>query len=116
MEPVTDGDIRRALLNGYGLGSSVFDVPRPKTRTARVGVSTVQIAPLFGDPVRAVPILNDNDQVVDLALFDRRMHLRVAEPSLSDKELQYVSECILTGWISSAGRFVARFEEALVVF
>lgn len=113
---VTDGDVRRALLNGYGLESGVSEITRPKTRTARVGMSADQIASLFSEPVRAVPILNDSGQVVDLALFDRRIHLPVAEPSLGDKELQYVSECVLTGWISSAGKYVTRFEEAIANF
>ena len=113
---VTDGDIRRALLNGYGLESDVSEVPRPKTRTARVGMSMDQIASFFIKPVKVVPILNDSAHVVDLALFDRRIHLPVAEPSLGDKELQYVSECILTGWISSAGKYVTRFEEAVADF
>lgn len=113
---VTDGDIRRALLNGHGLESSVSEIQRPKTKTARVGMPTEQIASLFNELVRSVPILNDDDQVVDLALFDRRMHLPIAEPTLGDKELQYVSECILTGWISSAGKFVSRFEESMANF
>ncbi|HBE04572.1 MAG: aminotransferase DegT [Spirochaetes bacterium GWF1_41_5] len=31
-------------------------------------------------------------------------------PNLNGKELEYVTECIKTGWISSAGKFVERFE------
>lgn len=113
---VTDGDIRRALLNGFGLESQLSDIPHPEPKTARIGTSAEQIAALFNKPVRAVPLLSEEGQVVDLALFDQRMHLPVAEPSLGDKELQYVSECVLTGWISSAGKFVTRFEEMLANF
>jgi perosamine synthetase len=36
--------------------------------------------------------------------------LPVCEPCLGSKELEYVSECIRTGWISSAGRFIDEFE------
>ena len=32
-------------------------------------------------------------------------------PNLSGRELEYVSQCLQTGWISSAGEFVSRFEE-----
>ena len=35
----------------------------------------------------------------------------VNEPLLNGKELEYVSECIRTGWISSAGKFITEFEE-----
>lgn len=32
------------------------------------------------------------------------------EPQVGSKETQYISECLETGWISSAGPFVTRFE------
>ncbi len=35
----------------------------------------------------------------------------VNEPSLGDKEFQYAAECLKTGWISSAGKFIGDFEE-----
>jgi perosamine synthetase len=35
-------------------------------------------------------------------------------PVLRGKELEYVSECIASGWVSSAGGFVDRFEKAFV--
>jgi perosamine synthetase len=35
----------------------------------------------------------------------------VNEPVLGDQELQYVSECVRTGWISSAGKFIDEFEQ-----
>lgn len=36
----------------------------------------------------------------------------VNEPSLRGNELKYVTECIETGWISSEGPFIGRFENA----
>ena len=35
----------------------------------------------------------------------------VNEPLLGERELEYVTECIRTGWISSAGHFINEFEE-----
>jgi len=35
----------------------------------------------------------------------------VNEPLLGGRELEYVTECIRTNWISSAGRFIGEFEE-----
>lgn len=37
--------------------------------------------------------------------------LRVSEPDLGGNELAYVTECVRSGWISSASPFVRRFEE-----
>jgi perosamine synthetase len=34
----------------------------------------------------------------------------VSEPLLGDKEREYVTECLASGWISSSGPFVERFE------
>ena len=36
----------------------------------------------------------------------------VNEPLLDGNEQRYLAECIDTGWISSEGPFVARFEQA----
>ena len=35
----------------------------------------------------------------------------VNEPLLAQRELEYVTECVRTGWISSAGRFIEEIEE-----
>lgn len=35
----------------------------------------------------------------------------VNEPLIGDQELVYVNECLRTGWVSSAGRFIEEFEE-----
>jgi perosamine synthetase len=35
----------------------------------------------------------------------------VSEPRLDGRELEYVTECLTTGWISSAGRFLGEFEQ-----
>jgi len=40
----------------------------------------------------------------------------IAKPSFSGNELKYVTECITTGWISSIGKFVMKFEEAIASF
>lgn len=37
------------------------------------------------------------------------------EPKFANNALTYVTECVETGWVSTAGRFVAKFEEALQV-
>lgn len=113
---VTDGDVRRALLQGHGLETPVSKISRPKTITAPAGTPIEKISVLFSDPVRVVPLLDENSIVVDLAIFDRRIYLPVAEPVLDEKELLYVNECILTGWVSSAGKYVKKFENIFADF
>ena len=38
------------------------------------------------------------------------------EPLLGGKELEYVTDCIKTNWISSQGKYVLQFEETLQKF
>ncbi|MBS4002152.1 MAG: DegT/DnrJ/EryC1/StrS family aminotransferase, partial [Afipia sp.] len=38
------------------------------------------------------------------------------EPVFAGQEIKYLSECIETGWVSSVGRFVDRFEQQLAEY
>lgn len=38
------------------------------------------------------------------------------EPTFNDKEVEYVTDCVKTGWVSSVGTYVNRFEEDLAKF
>jgi perosamine synthetase len=107
---LTDGDIRRALLNGIGLESVLGLVSHPKPTFVHASAPREEVLRLFSEAIRVIPVLDQADRVVDLALFDRRTHLPVAQPLLGEAELVNVMECILTGWISSTGRFVGEFE------
>jgi len=40
----------------------------------------------------------------------------VNEPSIGERELEYVTECLRTGWVSSAGRFLEDFEQAWAAY
>jgi perosamine synthetase len=40
----------------------------------------------------------------------------VNEPLLGDREREYVLDCLQSGWISSAGRYVTLFEEAFAAY
>lgn len=38
------------------------------------------------------------------------------EPTFNEKELEYVTDCVKTGWVSSVGAYVTKFEEELAKF
>jgi perosamine synthetase len=42
-----------------------------------------------------------------------RAHIPLSVPVIAGREMEYVRECIETGWVSSAGKFVERFERAV---
>jgi len=108
---ITDGDIRRAQLSSKDHDAPIGDIVNRNVVTVMHGASSKQIAALFSSVIRVIPILNDLGQVSDLALFDNRMHLPVAEPYLAGRELNYVIDCITSGWVSSAGKYIGEFEQ-----
>ena len=108
---VTDGDLRRALLKGYSFEEPLAKIVPSNAITAREGTPFSEILSLFTKKILIIPILDKENKVVDIAAFDKRCVLPVAEPSIGEKEWEYVSECILTGWVSSTGKFVTKFEE-----
>ena len=46
-------------------------------------------------------------------MSDRPAFIPLSIPNLDGRELEYVSECITTGWISSVGAYVDKFERAV---
>ena len=113
---ITDGDIRRALLNGNGLNTSVDEIYRPKTVTATIHTPSSQLLELITKKIRCIPILDNDNKVIDLFMLDKRSKIPVSAPQIGTKELQYVSECLLTGWVSSSGKFVQQFEAMFADF
>jgi dTDP-glucose pyrophosphorylase/CBS domain-containing protein len=75
---ITDGDIRRAILDGKGLTTPVVELlaqraasPYPEAITAREGTDPSELLRLMKDGfVKQLPILNDRDQVVDLVTME----------------------------------------------
>jgi len=108
---ITDGDIRRALLNGFGLQSKIEVIDQVENIVVSKDMTTSDVLPLFSDKVRVIPVIDGNDQVIDLHFHDKRNHIAVAKPLFDDEEIKLVNECMVSGWVSSSGKFVTEFEE-----
>ena len=110
---ITDGDVRRALLQGHGLESNISVVKCAHSQTATDSMGIHLVEKMLSEKVRLVPILDDQGCVVDIYFRDRRASISVTEPLFDEKELEYVTECILSGWVSSGGDFTKRFEKLM---
>lgn len=67
---VTDGDIRRALLRGYGLEITLDKIMCPKPRVLPVGTSLdVARKLMLENNIRHVPLVDNRGRVVDLLLW-----------------------------------------------
>lgn len=113
---VTDGDVRRAILQGMLLEARVSDFMTPDPVTVQVGTPVEKIIALMSERIRYIPVIDQDGRVVDHASFTHHVHLPVAGPTFSGNELRYVTECVLKNWISSQGRFVSEFEAAFAKF
>ena len=108
---LTDGDIRRAFLRGAVLDELASSHMIRTFVRGHLGASRDDILKLFREGITHIPLIDDQDRLVDFASVHRLCQLPVMEPYLGGNELAYVTECINTKWVSSQGRFVALFEK-----
>ncbi len=107
---ITDGDIRRALIAGGTLQQPLADVMERNFTALPVTAPAERIQEKFTSAVRHIPLLDERGVPVDCANLHRAHRIQVMSPQLDGNELNYVTECLRTGWISSQGAFVKKFE------
>jgi perosamine synthetase len=56
------------------------------------------------------------NNIKDATMINRREFIPISKPALVGNELQYVTDCIESSWISSVGSYVKRFEESFAAF
>lgn len=112
----TDGDIRRALLRGFTLDDRIEAVMQKSAVVASASTPRSDVLKMMNERIRHIPLLNEAGEIIELASYIHRLTLPVAEPEVGEKELEYVTECITSNWISSIGPFVPRFEAEFAQF
>ena len=108
---LTDGDIRRALLGTSNLETSVSKVMNTNYVALSYKASLSEIQKALSEKHSVIPLIDEDGTVVDYSSLSKIRHMPILEPLLGGNELEYLTECIKTNWISSQGRFVTRFEE-----
>jgi perosamine synthetase len=108
---LTDGDIRRALIDGRSIDVPVSAIMSRKFTSLPVSTPVEHIQAKLSGPIRHIPLVDENNIPVDYASYSRAHRIPVMTPFLGGNELAYVTECIKTGWISSQGAYVKRFEK-----
>lgn len=111
MGVLTDGDLRRALIAGADKADCISAWYNQDAISLSVETPDSEIQRVLSSRVKVVPLLDDRGVVVDYASFFRLHRYPVMEPKMAGNEMEYVSDCIRTNWISSQGRYVSKFEE-----
>jgi len=113
---LTDGDIRRALLNNADLDSNVMDHMNKKFLSLPISSDIEEVNKyLQKKKYKVIPLCNNQGEVVDFADRDHLRSIPILSPSLNGNELNYLNDCITTNWISSKGKYVSKFENIFEV-
>jgi perosamine synthetase len=113
---LTDGDIRRALLRGIAIGEPVSAAMQRRFMALPFDADPEAINGALNAKITFIPLIDLEGRPIDYASPTRHRRYPVMEPVLDGNEMEYVQECVRTGWISSQGRFVTQFETALARF
>ena len=108
---VTDGDIRRALLNGAGFKETIKTYMNNRFVYASNIVDAQKIFQQYEWKIKIIPLVDEQMQVMDYVESNNIQHIALAKPQLSGNEYNYLMDAFLSTWISSTGKYVTQFEE-----
>ncbi len=112
---VTDGDIRRGLLKGFKLDHLITEIMNQDFISYSVKTNDSIIRQSFNDGVKLIPLIDDDESLVDIADIMQLHFTPIMEPSLGKNSKIYIDKCLETNWISSQGSFVREFERIFKV-
>jgi perosamine synthetase len=107
---LSDGDIRRALINNYTLFSKVKEIMNTDFVYASINSSNSEIISKLNSKIKILPLLDEKLRVIDYSSIKKLRSIPIAFPSLTGNELAYVTDCLNQNWISSQGKYVKEFE------
>lgn len=113
---LTDGDIRRLLLQDYGLNEVIKKHVNGDYVFARVGETLESVRSKFSHRVNIVPVLDEAGCVADYYELKGDVHIPIAHPQLSGNEFKYLQDAFLSTWISSSGEYISRFENGFAKY
>lgn len=113
---VTDGDIRRAMIQGISLDCSIEKICNKNFVKLNYSSDAETIQSTLCEKIKIIPLVDDNDKLVDFASIYRLKQTPVLEPFLGGNELEYVTDCVKTNWVSSQGKYVTQFENEIAKY
>ncbi len=111
---VTQGDIRRVLLDGCALGDTLELLPLKKSVYVHEGAPFSEVEKLFAaHKIDQIPILDAARRPVGLHNAQDFKPILLSTPHLGDDELKFVNEAFDTNWIAPVGPNLDGFERAI---
>jgi dTDP-4-amino-4,6-dideoxygalactose transaminase len=118
LRTVTDGDVRRQLLEGAALTQPLSELPPRASATLRTPCSGAQaLLAMNTHQVNQLPVLDATGCPVQLLLRrELESQILLSTPHLGDSEMGYVEEAFRTNWIAPLGPNVDAFEKELAAW
>lgn len=112
---ITDGDLRRLLLQGTSLNSRDFEFPEKPPVTAYEGVSSDQLFETMKQSgINQIPIVDTEGVPVDIVhMRDIDTPILLSTPHMGEYELDFVNQAFDSNWIAPLGPNVDSFEAEL---
>ncbi|MES2413233.1 MAG: DegT/DnrJ/EryC1/StrS family aminotransferase [Pseudomonadota bacterium] len=115
LRTLTDGDLRRAVLNKKSADTPVSDLPfqAPITVTEDAGIDAIRNL-MEKHRIDHVPVVDIGGKVVDV-VFLRELAVRtyLSSPHLGLEETVFVDDAFKTNWVAPLGPHVDGFEKEL---
>ena len=112
---LTDGDLRRLILKGAGLDSTLEQVPQIQSQVIGEHASRREALDLMNQRgINHLPVVDAQGRV--LRVLDRKeidAQILLSTPHMGDWEREYVEEAFRTNWIAPLGPNVDAFESEL---
>ena len=107
---VTDGDIRRALLNDARLDEEIKNILSEGFVYGSIDDHYDNLISKITHGIDIIPLVDSNFKVVDFFEYKQNIHFPVAIPNLNGNEFKYLTDAFLSSWISSSGKYIDKFE------
>jgi perosamine synthetase len=107
---ITDGDVRRALLNDIKLDEKISTLISDKYIFGYKDDKLDVLMSKVSDRVKIIPLVDKEQRVVDYFEYKQNMYFPVAVPNLGGNEFKYLFDAFASTWISSSGKYIGIFE------
>ena len=116
---ISDGDIRRAMLKGMNLEDSISmksDAVNRKPFSLPFDSDIQKILSFLEEDfehktIKCIPLLDSKGRIIDISTRTRVRQFPISQPKIGGQELSNVIDCVKSGWISSRGAYITKFEK-----
>ena len=116
---ISDGDIRRILLAEKDQHHFIKEDSKAINRNPIFLSSACDVREIQeilngekdGKKVSCIPLVDSENRIVDYSTRERARKFPILEPIIDEKELFNVTDAVKSGWISSKGAYLSKFEK-----